>query len=374
MRAILHVIYSLYRGGAERQIETIVHLSKGERYRHLVCSLTSGGDLIETIEEAGGKVFLLGKRHRGDVSTFWKLARLIRGQRADLIHLHGAAGAFWGTLAAALGGIRVPIVRTAHRPYLPALLPDLYRRLYPYLLKRARRVICVSESVRKSYAMRFPDLGPRIVTIPNGIRTAEFENLPTKSECRSRFGLPESGVIIGTIGRLVPVKNHALLIDMLPRLREDVPGSHIAILGEGELEQSLRARIDELGLHESVSIIGPTSDVPLFLGSLDLFVLSSDSEGLPLTILEAQAAGLSVVATSVGGIPEVITDGENGYTVPPGSSTQLLTRTSQLLHDPEEADLMGDRGRKKVRELYGAQNMVDGVESVYDEVFRAAHL
>ncbi len=374
MRAILHVIYSLYRGGAERQIETIVHLSKGERYRHLVCSLTGGGDLIETIAAAGGKVFLLGKRHRGDVSAFWKLARLIRRRRIDLIHLHGAPGAFWGTLAAALGGIRVPIVRTAHRPYLPALMPGLYRRLYPYLMRQARRVICVSESVRNSYFMRFPDLGPRFITIPNSIRTAEYENLPPKSECRSRFGLPESGTIIGTIGRLVPVKNHALLIDMLPRLREDVPDAHVAILGEGKLEQSLRARIGELGLRERVSIIGPTPDVPLFLGALDLFVLSSDSEGLPLTILEAQAAALAVVATSVGGVPEVITDGENGYTVPPGYSAQFITKISRLLLDPELAERMGGRGRDMVRELYGAEKMVNAIESVYDAVLSEAHL
>ena len=114
--------------------------------------------------------------------------------------------------------------------------------------------------------------------------------------------------------------------------------------------------------------------MPLFLGALDLFVLSSDSEGLPLTILEAQAAALAVVATSVGGVPEVITDGENGYTVPPGYSAQFITRISRLLLDPQRAERMGGRGRDMVRELYGAEKMVDAIESVYDAVLSEAHL
>lgn len=371
MRKVLHVIYSLYRGGAERLIETIVLESKGDRYRHLVCSLTGGGDLVQKIEQAGGKVFLLGKKHRGDVSAFSKLARLIRRERIDLLHLHGAPGAFWGTLAVSLGRIAVPIVRTEHRPYLPEHMPGPYRLLYAYLTKRTNRVICVSESVRDTYVKRFPDLGERHITIPNSIRTAEFENIPPKSECRSRFALPTSGRIIGTMGRLVPIKNHAMLIEALLRIRSTVPDTHVAILGEGELRDFLVARAADLGLRENVSIVDPTPDIPHFLGALDLFVLSSDSEGLPLTILEAQAAGLAVVATSVGGIPEVIEHGVNGYTVPPGLVEPFADRVAELLRNPEAAKQMGDTGRNMVRERHGAGKMVSRIESVYDTVLSA---
>ena len=367
-RRILHVIYSLYRGGAERLIETQLVTGDREHYELLVCAVNGGGDLIGAMERAGATVFLLGKRYQGDLTIFWRIIQLIRRERIDLLHLHNAPGAFWGTLTAVLGGIRIPIVRTEHRPYLPEYLPWLYRWLYRSLLMKANKIICVSPSVRNSYAEHFPGTSSRLVTIRSGIRTEAFTDLPPRASCRARFKLPAESRIVGTVGRLAPVKNQRLLIEATAVARQSIPDIHLAILGAGELRESLAAAAADLGLSDAVSFIPPTAEVGLFLGALNVFVLSSDSEGLPLTVLEAQAAGLPVAVTGVGGIPEIVEDGINGFIVPKGSAQILAQAITLLLNSPAEASAMGKRGREKVQRLFSADRMVREIEAVYEEL------
>ena len=367
-RRVLHVIYSLYRGGAERVIETQILGADRRRFEILVCSLTGGGDLIDRMSNAGARVFLLAKRRRGDVTTITKLANLINVTRADVLHLHDSSGMFWGTLAHGLCGRRIPIVRTVHNPYMPAAMPWLFRAMYARLTKRARRVICVSEAVRLSFVRAFPELADRFVTLPNGIRMQDYEKLPPRHECRARFHLAPGERLIGTVGRMSPVKNHKLLIEAFSRVREKAPGVNLAIIGEGELRAKLGDYAADLGVSESVSLVKETKLIDHFYGALDVFVLSSDSDGMPLTLLEALASGVPVVATEVGGIPEVVESGATGYLVPKGSAEFLAKRIVELLQDPAKAQAMAIAGRAMVRERFPAEKMVAGIEKIYDEV------
>jgi glycosyltransferase involved in cell wall biosynthesis len=367
-RRVLHIIYSLFRGGAERLIETQLLTSDQERYELLICAVTGGDDLVGALERAGATVFLLNKRHRGDLTVIWKIINLIRRENIDLLHLHNAPGTFWGTLAAALGGVRIPIVRTEHRPYLPQYLPWVYRALYRYMSRRAEKIICVSQSVKTSYLENFTGVSRRYVTIMNGIRTRAFTDRAPRAECRAQFKLPSEAHLIGTVGRLTPIKNQRLLIEATAIVRSKIADTHLAILGSGELMESLIAVAADLGLSDAVSFVSPTAEVEHFLGALDVFALSSDSEGLPLTILEALAAGLPVAATDVGGISEVIEDRINGYIVPKGSASTLAQAITLLMKSPEEAAIMGKRGREKVQRLFSADRMVREIEAVYNEV------
>ncbi len=367
-RRVLHVIYSLYRGGAERVIETQILCGDRRRYEILVCSITGGGDLVDRMSNAGARVFLLGKRRRGDFTAATKLANLINVERVDVLHLHNSPGMFWGTVAQSLCGRRVPIVRTEHNPYLPGSMPRLFRALYPRFTKRARRVICVSEVVRRSFVEAFPALADRFVEIPNGIRVQDYEKLPPRHECRAQFHLAPGERLVGTVGRMSPVKNHKLLIEAFARVHEKAPGANLAIIGEGELRAKLADYAADLGVSEYVSLVRESKKIDYFYGALDVFALSSDSEGMPLTLLEALASGVPVVATEVGGIPEVVESGKTGYLVPKGSAEFLAKRIVELLQDPAKAQAMAIAGRAMVREKFPAEKMVAGIENIYDEV------
>ncbi len=367
-RRVLHIIYSLYRGGAERLIETQVLGCDRTRYEILVCALTTGGDIIDRMAAAGARVFLIGKRRRGDFTPITKIANLIQGEKIDLLHLHNSPGAFWGTLAQIVSGTRVPIVRTEHNPYLPHALPGIYRALYRRLIKRAKRIICVSEMVRRSYVESFPRYADRYVTILNGVRVEDFEELPPRPECCADFKLAPEVRLIGTVGRMTAVKNQRLLIEALYMLRAKGTEAHLAIIGEGELRGELAAYAGDLGVSEYVSLVKETRNISEFYGALDVFCLSSDSEGIPLTLLEAMAAGVPVVSTEVGGIPEVIEDGVNGYLVPAGSPESLAKRVDEILLDPARGAELAAKARETVRTRFTAERMVRETEKVYEEV------
>jgi glycosyltransferase involved in cell wall biosynthesis len=362
---VLHIIYSLYRGGAERVIEAHLRASPDSQYSFVICALTGGGDLVERLADAGAHVILLGKAFRGDPGTFFRLARLIRRERPDILHLHNAPGALWGTLAAMIGGVRTPIVRTEHRPYIPEALNPMYRLLYPRLARRADRIICVCEAVRRSYTKRYPKLSGRYATIYNGIPTAPFESTPPKQNCRERFKLPPVVPLVGTVGRLVPVKNHRDLITAFSLVKEQIPDAHLAIVGSGTLKDALIRHAADFAVGDAVSFIPEVPDIEQFYRAIDLFALPSHSEGLPLCLIEAFAAGLPAVATGVGGIPEVITDGSNGYLVPPAEPDALAKRITELLRDPELAARMGAEGRETVIRRFRAETMAHAIEELY---------
>ena len=368
MRRILHIIYSLYRGGAERLIETQALLGDRERFEYIVCSLTGGGDLVPHIESAGARVVLMGKRRRGDLTIIPGIARIMEREKIDLLHLHNESGAFWGTLAAICSRRRVPIVRTEHRPWIPRELPLIYRSLHRSLAGRSSRIICVSGYVRSSHEKHEPELAGRFETIPNGVRIDAFDDLPGKREARAMFKLPPDTPIVGTIGRLVPVKNQRLLIEAFSIIHSERPDAHLAILGEGPLAGALAAQAADLNLSNEISFVRSTPSAEAFLRSLDVFALSSDSEGMPLTLLEAMAAGVPVAATGVGGIPEVIENGDDGYLVPPASPKLLARVISSLLSHPGDALEMGSRGREKVERCFSAERAVRDTERIYREI------
>jgi len=341
------------------------------RYEMLVCSLTSGGDIIDRMTAAGARVFLIGKRMRGDITPITKIANLIQAEKVDLLHLHNSPGAFWGTLAQIVSGTRVPIVRTEHNPYLPHLMPGIYRALYSRFIRRAKRIICVSEMVRRSYVESFPSRAGRYVTVLNGVRVEDFENLPPRPECCADFKLAPEIRLIGTVGRMTAVKNQRLLIEALYLLRSKGTEAHLAIIGEGELREKLGAYAGDLGVSEYVSLVKETRNIAEFYGALDVFCLSSDSEGIPLTLLEAMAAGVPVVSTEVGGIPEVIEDGVNGCLVPPGAPESLAKRVDEILGDPARGAELAAKARETVRTRFTAERMIRETEKIYEEVLSA---
>ena len=369
---ILHIIYSFFDGGAEHLIANLASRADPARFVHGICVLGSGGKMVADLRRKGVGIALLEKRTGPDPMIVRRISRHISTVLPDIIHLHGCPAGFWGTAASFFGGKNIPIVRTEHRPWLPGDLPFLYRSTYRWQATRASRIIAVSEHAQRSFLASFPALGEKFVTIHNGIDPGNFDKEArggrSREQCRKWFGLPRGALIVGTVGRLVPVKNHLLLLGAFARVKSSVPEAHLAILGGGELENTILTEAARLGLRESISIFPPTPAVPLFLGALDIFALSSNYEGLPLSILEAYASGLPAVATSAGGIPEVVEDGVNGYLCPPEDAAALAAGIAKLAASPSLRAEMGEKGRRRIAEHFTASRCVAETEKVYSRV------
>jgi glycosyltransferase involved in cell wall biosynthesis len=183
--------------------------------------------------------------------------------------------------------------------------------------------------------------------------------------------LPEAGPVIGTVGRLHRQKGHTVLIDAAALVARDFPAARFVIIGEGEERAALERKAGIVGVAQRFEMTGASHDVPFRLASMDLFVLPSLWEGLPLTLLEAMAVGVPVVATSVDGVAEVIEDGEDGLLVPPGDSSALAAAIVRLLRDPQHAHEMGSRAMEKVKIDFGVDRMVRQTEEVYRRALAA---
>jgi len=178
--------------------------------------------------------------------------------------------------------------------------------------------------------------------------------------------------VFGTMSRLVPVKDHHSLLKAFAAVRSRHSHCRLDILGSGELEGDLKTFAGQLGISNAVSFLGWSSDVAAFLARLDTFVLSSLSEGLPLTILEAMAAGLPVVATAVGGVPEIIRTADCGWLCPPGEPSLLADRMTSAL-EADDAAILGQRGRSAVRSQYSLETMTDHYQELFDRLLSGPH-
>ena len=370
---VLHIIYSLFRGGAERLIETTVRFSDSSLFEHSVCSLTEAGEMAGSIEKAGGKVHVMGKRGRFNPVFFLKLASLIRKGGFDLLHLHNMPGNLWGTTARCAALSSIPIVRTEHGYLYHSRYPRFYKNLYVILSGRSRRIICVCEALREALSASFPSLSEKMITIRNGIPAEEFSGLPSRGECRRFFGLPQESILIGTAGRLSVEKNQEELIRAFGIFSEKFGDADIAIMGEGEMKAHLVSAAEGLGLAERIIFLPVSEEIEKFYGALDLFVLSSTSEGMPLTLLEAMASGLPVVAPAVGGIPEAAEDSLSGYLYPAGSEEALADRISRVISNPGMGSRMGQRGREIVRKEFNAVRFAAEHDELYMQIIHEAN-
>ncbi len=292
-----------------------------------------------------------------------RLALLVRRGEYDLIHLHGYKAAFLGCVSVRLAR-STPILITAHNSW-PFTGSSLSHRvsglLSGFSLRRCSRVIAVSGAVRYDIIHRAGVRDHRVITIYNGIRPVQAAT--ASFEIGELMG--DKTFVVGTVARLIPAKGISDLLEAAKRVKEEAPYVCFLIAGDGPYKEAFIREQRNLGLGDTVFFLGHRDDVPDILSRLDLFLLPSHSEGLPLTILEAMAAGKAVLATRVGGIPEVIVHGENGLLVPPNSPGELASGILKLMADRELLTSLGERGRKTFIEGFTLERMIDETESLY---------
>ena len=370
---IVHVLYRLDTGGMERIIVSLINATS-DRYRHAVIALTGFGALRGEIEDTVTTCLSLGKKPGKDWSCYFRYWRALRALKPDLVQTYNI-----GTLDLApvvkLAGVK-RLVHAEHGRDSTDPLGDnrKYRRLRRWMAPLIGRYVAVSPDLQHWLTDRVGISESKVRYIPNGIDMAPFNGPHTRRGSRGLLGdfAPPGTVLIGNVARLDKVKDHAGLIDAFKILCDQAEGKtagcRLMIAGDGPQRRELEQQIVQLGLTETVRLLGNRDDVAQLLAECDVFALSSMAEGMPVTLLEAMAARLPVVATNVGGIASVVEDGATGTLVPAGDPPALAEALRTYVADEQLRRQHGDAGRARVTAQFDLSTMVSAYATLYDEL------
>jgi glycosyltransferase involved in cell wall biosynthesis len=352
-RRIVHVTRCLDVGGQERLLVEFARWADRARFDLHFVSLTGHGVVADTLESLGWPVTTLEEPEGLRPGLVLRLAKSLRRLAADVVHTHDDKPLVYGAGAARLA--RVPcVIHTRHYARLPQNTARQIA-LVNAAARLTRHVICVShDSARAAIAQGIP--ARKVSTIWNGIDLTRFS-----------YTGPDSNGSVATVARLSPEKDIATLLRATAEVVRQEPSFRINIAGAGPCRAELETLVEALGLREHVRLLGEVADIAGLLGRSRFFVLSSVTEGISLTLLEAMARGLAVVATNVGGNPEVVTNDETGLLVPPQDPQVLARSMLGLWRDPERARRLGRLGRQRVEESFDARRMVARYEDLYVE-------
>jgi glycosyltransferase involved in cell wall biosynthesis len=359
---IAHVVLGLQFGGLERVVVDLVNLASPLIRCSVVC-LERRGPLAEEIRAPGAAVTELQRRPGFRPWLALGVRRLLLAQGANLVHTHNTTAGFYGTLGARLAGL--PIIHTKHTSNPAPTASE--RRLDGLVYRMTDHVVAVSDAARRQ-AHREGAPAARLSVIDNGIDTTRFVSGPReRATARGSLGLPADAFVVGSVARLAPEKNHALLLAGFARVAVSTNGgaSWLVLVGGGALEGELRARAAAMAGGDRVVFTGPRRSVESLLPAFDAFVLSSDREGLPVALLEAMATSIAPVVTRVGAMPEVVAGGLAGVIVEPGDEEGLTRALLALQNDAALRSRIAGAARARVRDRYDARRMAGDYEAIY---------
>lgn len=362
---ILYVVLSLAPGGAERCVIELAGRLR-DRFRATICCLDERGAWASEAERLGIEVVALGRRPGFHPGLSRQLARVARETNTRILHCHQYSPFVYGALARLIDP-RLRVIFTEHGRLSDAS-PSKKRRIANMVLGRlASGCYAVSEDLKRFLiAEGFAEA--RLHVVLNGIEPGESPSLSARAVSRQALGVGANRLIIGTVARLDPVKNLTMLIRAFGRMRGRCPSSTLAIVGDGQERGLLEAEANRLGLSESVHFIGHRSDARALLAGMDLFVNCSVTEGVSLTLLEAMAAGVPVVATGVGGNPEVVSHQQTGWLVPAGDDDALARALIELSESPNTRRQLADAAREDVERRFSIARVADTYAAIYQRV------
>lgn len=302
----------------------------------------------------------LARAGDADPRLLWDLRGLLRERPPELVHIHSRRGAdLWGLLVARMAGVPVVLTRRVDNPE-----PGWWAR---WKYGQCAAVIAISEGIREVLIREGVPAG-RISVVPSAVNPQAYSGPCERPYLERELGPLGDGPLIGVIAQLIERKGHRELLDALSRVREDAPGTRVLLLGQGPLEGALRSEASRMGVTDMVRFCGYRTDLDRILPCLDLVVHPARMEGLGVALLEAGAAGVPILATRAGGIPEVVRDGINGVLVPPWDPAALAAALRALLRDPTRRRALGEAGRQRVQERFSPDAMVRGNVAVYRSV------
>jgi len=371
---VLHIVHDLGRGGLETGLVNVIERLDPRRFEHIVCAIRALGVNADRLASRGTKVVSLADL--GGTARFQTpaLIRLIRQLRPDVVHSRNWT-AIEAVLAGRLARVRA-VVHSQHGFETDANAREPRRRVVFSRLafELADRVMAVSFQLRELHAQRTGFPARRIGVIHNGVDPDRFTpDAASRASLRAELGLDDDTLCIGCVANLLPVKDHVTLLKAAGRLSEQSVAWRLLLIGDGPEQENLEAFVDQHPeLKGRVLFLGSSSRVPELLQAMDVFVMPSIAEGICNSLLEAMATGVPVVATAVGGTPEVVVDGESGLLVPARDAAALSARLLQIWSQPDLRRRLGQNARQRVRDEFSIEAMVRAYDNLYSSAQTAA--
>ena len=368
---ICHVAVGDLWAGAEVQLKVLLSKLVCRAEINLSVILFNEGRLEKEIGSLGIPVKVFPENRWGSGKIFLELVREFKKSNIRIIHTHKYKDTILAAPAAKLCGIS-HVVRTVHglsEPFegLQAFKMSLYEAIERTVHRSCvDSIIAVSSQIEARY--KAEGEVSSVTCIRNGIDLEGKSVQTDRWRTRKELSVDSETCLIGTLGRLTPVKGILYLLQAARILLGRGTNVKVLIVGEGSIRQDLLTQMHDLGISDNVVFLGHREDSDELLQALDIFVLPSLSEGIPMALLEAMAASRPIVASRVGGIPEIIEDGVDGYLVEPMDVNNLAERCRRLIESPDVARKMGEHGRKRVEREFSATAMADRVVSVYKEL------
>lgn len=390
---VLHIITRLDMGGsAQNTMETCLRLDRRRYQTYLVHgpSLESG---MTAKEKAFVEKNIAAARDRGvavlclpslvrridpicDFKALCSLFRLIRRIRPAIVHTHTSKAGLLGRLAARMA--RVPIViHTPHGHVFYGHFGSLAATFFLQLEKLATRLtdclVALTAQERNDYIRYGVSLPESTATIHSGVDIDRYAERGTQGNGqRTLLGLRPDDTVIGTVGWLLPIKGPMVLLKAFQQLKPGSVPLKLVYVGKGDMEAGLKAEAERMGLSEDVKFLGWRDDIPEIMPVFDIFVLASLNEGMGRVLVEAMAAEKPIVASAVGGIPDLVKNGENGVLVPPGEPDALTAALARLIENPAEGRRLG-RGGRTLCQAYSIDAMVEKIEALYEDQLERKH-
>lgn len=364
---VLHIIKSLGRGGAEMLLpETLRQHDKQKFEFHYIYFLPWKDQMVSAIEKEGGKVVCVEARNNASILfAVRKIAAYVRKHNIQLIHCHLPWAGMAGRLAGKLTG--VPVVYTEHNKW------ERYHKL-TYLLNKfsfssQQKVIAVSEEVANSIKTNYGKAKPPVQVVANGADTTKYARTQNPEvDIRKKLNIPETAAVIGITCVFRVQKRLAAWLEIARELHAIHPDTYFIIVGDGPLREEIHAKAKAFGTDKYVFFAGLQTETRPYFAAMDVFMMSSEFEGLPIALLEAMSMNCVPACTAAGGIPEVIKDGVNGLLVPVQQPMQLVDRISQLLQRPGQVANLKQAARETVINSFSMKKMVTELEDIYNNL------
>jgi glycosyltransferase involved in cell wall biosynthesis len=373
---IAHMVLGLQVGGLEQVVLRLLERTDRSRYSPAVCVLDEPGALALELRRLDVPLWVHPRGGGLSVRAIADLSRLLCREKVALVHTHNPTPHLYGALSAVVSAVRSA---AGHRFARPRVIhtkhgrntPSARRKVFANRLSSALsdRVVAVSEDARR-VVLDIERVDPaKVVTIVNGVDTCLYRPADSPIAARERLGIPPLGLHIGCVARLSAEKDHETLIEAFALLHARRRNTHLTLIGDGDRRAVLQEHAFRRGLSSAVTFAGTRSDVASLLPAFDAFALASRTEGLSLTLIEAAATGLPIVATRVGGNAEVVEHAETGLLVTPGVPALFASALESLLRRPDRR-AMGARGRARAIEKFSVDRMARAYQDLYAEVLR----